>query len=315
MGERSVVLGSSCNRLRLFRRPGRSPRAHPDTAVTAHGRTERPTPDRAHCWPKRAPLPDQESGAPVAVSGSARSPRNSCNSFAILAALLSVTLVSGCAGPRTKSYSVLRDNGPSPASVERARKAVANLYPPRYRATQRAIITVGRKQFVCDGVLTVSPEQGAHLAVISTLGLVAEVRVTTNGAVEVLKVTPLFREAWSRDYVARDLLRLFVPGGDLEPAGRLPDGRLVLETRPTTNSVVTRYIFTPSGDRLQELEVSRQERRLYRASVRRYQKFAGYPFEIPSEFEVVTPNYRLELRTAELVVSSQRPRRGPGGSS
>jgi hypothetical protein len=31
--------------------------------------TERPTPDRAHWWPNRAPLPDQESGAPMAVSG------------------------------------------------------------------------------------------------------------------------------------------------------------------------------------------------------------------------------------------------------
>jgi hypothetical protein len=241
-------------------------------------------------------------------------PLANLNPLNLLAALLSVALVSGCAGPRTKSYSVLPDNGPSPPSIERARKAVTNLYPPQYRATQRAIITVGRKQFVCDGVLTVSPEQGAHLAVISTLGLVAEVRVTTNGAAEVLKVTPLLRETWSRDYVARDLLRLFVPGGDLESAGRLPDGRLVLETRPTTNSVVTRYIFTPSGDRLQEMEISCQERRLYRASMRRYQKFEGYPFEMPSEFEVVAPNYQLELRTAEVVVSSQPPLRGAGGS-
>jgi hypothetical protein len=151
-------------------------------------------------------------------------------------------------------------------------------------------------------MLTVSPQAGQHLAVISTLGLVTEVRVKTNGAIQLERVTPLFREAWSREFVSRDLRQLFAPSLDLEIGGRLPDQRFVLESRPTLDGYVSRYIFTPSGNRLQEMEVARAGRRWYHVSVKRYRQFAGFPREIPSDFEVVAPGYRLELRTAELAV-------------
>ena len=220
----------------------------------------------------------------------------------LFAALLLVGLVSGCAGRRARAYSVLPDNGDTGGVMARARMTLAQLYPAQYRATQRAIITIGRKQFVCDGVLTVSPQEGQHLAVISTLGLVTDVRVETNGAIQLVRVTPLFNETWSREFVSRDLRQLFVPNLDLEIGGRLPDERFVLESRPPLDTYVSRYIFTPSGDRLQEMEIARAGRRLYHVSVKRYQRFAGFPREIPSEFEVLAPSYRLELRTAELAV-------------
>ena len=151
-------------------------------------------------------------------------------------------------------------------------------------------------------MLAVSPQGGQHLAVISTLGLVTDVLVKTNGEVELLKVTPLFKEAWSRDFVARDLRQLFAPNLDLETGGWLPDGRLALESKPTADAYVTRYIFTPSGDRLQEMEIAHAGRRLYRVCVTRCQQFAGFPRQVHSDFEVVAPEYRLELRTTELVV-------------
>lgn len=220
----------------------------------------------------------------------------------LLAALLLVELASGCAGRRAKAYSVLPNDGDIGGATARARTTLAQLYPPQYRATQRAIITIGRKQFVCDGVLTVSPQDGQHLAVISTLGLVTDVRVETNGAIQLVRITPLFREAWSREFVSRDLRQLFAPKLDLEVVGRLPDKRLVLESRPTSDALVSRCIFTPSGDRLQEMEIARAGQRLYHVSVKHCHQFAGFPREIPSEFEVVAPGYRLELRTAELAV-------------
>ena len=220
----------------------------------------------------------------------------------LFVALLLVELASSCTGRRARVYSVLPASGNTGGAMAQARTTLAQLYPPEYRATQRAIITVGRKQFVCDGVLTVSPRAGQHLAVISTLGLVTDVRVETNGAVELVRVTPLFKETWSREFVSRDLRQLFAPNLDLEFGGRLPDQRLVLESRPTVDASVSRYVFTPSGDRLQEMEIARAGRRLYHVSVKRYHQFAGFPREIPSEFEVVAPGYRLEIRTAELVV-------------
>jgi len=211
--------------------------------------------------------------------------------------------LGGCASRRVRAYPVLPETASDRTVETRARATLADLYPSHYRATQRAIISVGRKQFVCDGVLTVSPQNGAHLAVVSTLGLVAEVQVNTNHASRVLRVTPLFRPDWSREFVARDLRRLFLAPSDLDIAGRLLDGRFVLETRPALEANVVRYILSPTGEKLEEVEVARQGQRLYHALVRRYQKFAGVPAAVPAEFEVRARDYRLELRTAELVVS------------
>ena len=220
----------------------------------------------------------------------------------LAAALILVGLISGCTGPRARAYRVLADNSGSGEAMTQARKTLTQLYPPEYRATQRAIIRVGRKQFVCDGMLTVSPQAGWHLALISTLGLVTDVRLTTNGTVQVVRVTPLFTDAWSREFVSRDLRQLFALSLEIEIGGRLPDGRFVLESRKMSQTSVRRYIFTPSGDRLQEMEIADAGRRLYHVFIKRHQRFTAFPQEVPSEFEVFTPGYTLELRTVELGV-------------
>ncbi len=213
-----------------------------------------------------------------------------------------LVFLSACTAHRPRAYSVIKDTNVSGNAPQKARYTLAHVYPPRYRATQRAIITVGKQQYVCDGVLTASPEGGHHLAVISTLGLVTELRVTTNRTSELLRSTPLFREDWSRNFVSRDLRRLFVPRMDADRPGHLEDGRLVLETAPNAEGFLIRYIFSPDGERLQEVEVEQRGARVYHATVRRYQTFAGVGHEIPSEISVVAPAYRLNLRTAELTV-------------
>ena len=222
----------------------------------------------------------------------------------LVAALCAACLGSGCDQGRAPAYAIRRDDGRNPEAMAAAQGALARLYPPRYRATQRAIITVGRRQFVCDGVLAVSPQAGEHLAVVSTLGLVTEVQVATNGQTRLLRASPLLKETWSRDFVARDLRELFAPCAEGEPGGWLADGRLVLESRPRPDGSAARWVFTPSGQRLQEIEVVRGQRRLYLARIRQYRQFAGFPRGIPAEFDVRAPAYRLELRTAALTVLS-----------
>jgi hypothetical protein len=223
----------------------------------------------------------------------------------LLLLLLAAVWTSGCASPRIgPTLTVLPDGDSDGEAVARARQAIASLYPSRYRATQRVIITVGRKQFTCDGVLTAAPGEGHDLAVVSSLGVVTGLRVKPDGTCEILKVTPLFREDWSRRYVAEDLRRLFVRPAGLEPAGRLADGRLVLQTDTDTDGGRARYVFTNSGGRWQELELSRKGRAFYRVAVRRYRAFTGIPGEVPCEFEVNAGSHRLELRIAELSVPS-----------
>jgi hypothetical protein len=182
---------------------------------------------------------------------------------------------------------------------------MARLFPPQYRSVQRALITVAGKQFTCDGVLEVSTNAGWHLAIVSNLGLVAGLRVTRDGASEVLQVTPLFREAWTRQFVARDVRRLFLPPPEFVSAGRLADGRLVCETAAESDGAVARYVFSADGQQWQELEVSRGGRREYHALLRGYRTFAGTAQEVPAEMEVQAESYQLHLRLVALEVKDQ----------
>jgi hypothetical protein len=224
----------------------------------------------------------------------------------LLTFLLVSLLVAGCASDDRRSWRLSAPGLENQReSALRAQRTIAGLFPPQYRATHRAILTVGRKQFVCDGHLTVSTNEGWHLAVVSPLGLVAEVRVRRDGARDLLKVTPLLRAAWSRDFLARDLQWLFAPPGELRPAGRLADERLVFERPPGADGLLARYLFSASGDRWQELELSRQGRQLYHATLGAFRKFAGWPVESPSEIQVDAGAYRLHLRVVEMRLSEQ----------
>ena len=225
------------------------------------------------------------------------------------------SLVAGITGCATRhdaqQLQVLSGNGTDRAAVVRAQETIAGLFPPRYRATQRSIITVRRRQFTCDGALMVSPDTGCHLAVVSSLGLVTDLRVNNDGGCEILKVTPLFHEAWSRQFVARDLRWLFLPPANPEPAGRLADGRIVLQTRAAADGMLARYVFASTGDRWQELELVKNGRSYYHVTVRRYGAFGGIPAEVPCEFDVAAGPYRLDLRIVELTVPSAPGREGP----
>ena len=225
--------------------------------------------------------------------------------FIFFAALASVA-GGGCATRNQVAEAVvLPDDGSRPAAVQRAQQTIERLFPARYRATQRAIITARGKQFTCDGVLTVSPAEGYHLALVSSFGAVTDLRVKAD-EVALLKVTPLFRADWSRNFVARDLRELFVAPDRLQSAGRLADGRLVLRTGPGAGGAVADYVFSADGSRWEELFLANHGKTFYRAVARHYLKFAGMAAEIPDEFEVSAESYRLDLRITSLQPEAQR---------
>jgi hypothetical protein len=219
------------------------------------------------------------------------------NSF-LLASFVTVA-TGGCV---TRNHfaarSILPDDGSHGDAVQRARQTIAHVFPTQYCSTQRAIIMAGRKQFTCDGLLTVSPGDGYHLALVSSFGTVTELRVEADGATEVLKVTPLLPEDWGRRFVARDLRWLFVPPDNLQPAGQLADGRLVLQIVPDSTGASAEYIFSAAGSRWQELDLARNGKTFYRVVVEHYLKFPATAAEIPDEFAVIAESYRLELRVA-----------------
>ncbi len=181
----------------------------------------------------------------------------------------------------------------------RAQETLRRSFPPAYRAMHRAIVTVGRRQYVCDGFLVARAGAGLHLAMVSSLGLVAEARLRADGEGEVLKVTPLFRESWTRQYVLRDLRWLFAPPDEVHPVGGLPDGRLVLGTAPGPGARQARYVFSADGRRWEGLELADRGGSKYSAALSQHRSFGDGPQELPTEFSVDAGAYRLHLRVVE----------------
>jgi hypothetical protein len=212
-------------------------------------------------------------------------------------------LFAGCATSRPDAARTLaRPREDQVVAFARAQQTISRAFPSAYRATHRAVITVGKRQYVCDGFLTAGSDDGLHLALVSSLGLVAEVRLRANGSAEVVKVTPLFRESWSQDHVLRDLRRLFAPPAELLPAGSLANGQLALEPTATANGLRARYLFSADGQRWEELELWEKGRRTYRAILGPHRRYEGWPQDLPTEIRVDAGNYRLHLRVVELKI-------------
>jgi hypothetical protein len=182
--------------------------------------------------------------------------------------------------------------------IAAAREGLDRSWPPEFRAVQRVIITVGRKQYVTDGLLTASPSTGLHLAVISPLGLVTEVACSADGQSEVLRTTPLFPEDWARTHVARDLCWLFRPASGPLIAQQLPDGRLALETLEPGPS--RRYVWSAGGTRVEEFEAVEGGRRIYHARFGGWREFAPWPRPLPTTLQVDAGRYQLLVRIVQL---------------
>ena len=224
----------------------------------------------------------------------------------IFFAALLAALTGGCATQNHFSgFAVLPDDGGHQAAFLRAEQTIKNLFPAEYRATQRAIVTAGGKQFTCDGLLEASPAKGWHLAIVSSFGVVTDLRVKADGDCELLKVTPLFREDWSRRFVARDLRWLFVAPANLKPVGQRADGASVLQTAPDSSGVTARYIFSADGTRWRELDLMRDGKTFYRATPNNFRKYPDVSDEIPGGFDVSAEAYRLELRITGLTVTKE----------
>jgi hypothetical protein len=222
-----------------------------------------------------------------------------------LTGLAALILLTGCATSRIGTGAALTPPREDQVSVfARAQQTLEHSFPPAYRATHRAVITMGRRQYVCDGFLTADPTNGVHLALVSTLGLVGEVRLGRDGAAEVVKVTPLFREDWSREYVLRDLRWLFAPAGEVHAVGALAGGQLMLASRETRDGVQAFYRFSADGRRWEELELRAPGRPVYRAVLTRSRQYEGWPRELPYEIRVEAGTYQLHLRVAELTIRS-----------
>jgi len=144
-----------------------------------------------------------------------------------------------------------------------------------------------------------------HLAIVSNLGLVAGLRVNRDGSCEVLQVTPLFREAWTRQFVARDVRRLFIPppGVRFRRAIWLT-GRLVCEPARSPRRSGT-LCLSADGQQWQELEV-RARPREYHAWLARLSHLCRNHARSACGMEVQAESYQLHLHLVELSLRMDR---------
>lgn len=212
--------------------------------------------------------------------------------------LAGLLVVGGCAtAPRFDSLSVLPDDGRNPEALQRAKQVIAHVFPPPFSAVQRAIISVAGRQFTCDGLLKSPPSstEGWHLVIVSSFGTVTDLRVQPDGGTELLKVTPLFRSDWSRDYVARDLRWLFMPPPELQSSEWLPDGRPVWQTTADTAGISGEYIFSANGSQWEELDLRKAGKTFYRVRIKHYLTFPDMIYPMPDVFQVDAEHYQMEL--------------------
>jgi len=108
--------------------------------------------------------------------------------------LLWLLLAAGCATPLT------------PGNLPRADIS----FPADALVTQRAVLTAHGRQFTLNGYLALSRTGGKRLIVTENFGAVlADVLVKPDGAVHVMRSSPVFRRAWIERYVAADLQCIF----------------------------------------------------------------------------------------------------------
>lgn len=117
------------------------------------------------------------------------------------ASLLLVVLLAGCT---TWGVSLRWNSDPE---LEAKARQVLSTRPARL--TQRAVVKVRGREFSCDGVVQFQADGGLRLAVLSPMGVMAELRMDKEGAIEVVKTTPSFRNAWAQEYIGTVVKLLF----------------------------------------------------------------------------------------------------------
>lgn len=133
-----------------------------------------------------------------------------------IAGLLLAVALSGC---RTTPKEML----PSPPEA----------FPADAFITQRGVLTVRGRQFTLNGYLARSATGGERLVVTENFGTVlADLLITRDGSVQVMRSSRALRAEWISRYVAADLLCLFgnAPCSDC-PGRKLGPGHFRIERR------------------------------------------------------------------------------------
>jgi len=228
--------------------------------------------------------------------------------------LLLLGAIGGCA--TRQPDPLLFPAGTTPLTAgdrARAETTLRELFPAPYRAVHRGVITQRGQQFTCDAMLSVAENRSAHLALVSALGAVTELRLEPQGTCVVLKVTPLFREAWTRKYVARDLRWLSLPPPTITDAARAVDGRILLQALGEDAVTRATYVMSAAGDQWEALELHHPRDGRSDVTVQPARRREDGGPTVPAAYEVVTPRYRLDLRVLEVKHTERELREPTGG--
>ncbi len=93
--------------------------------------------------------------------------------------------------------------------------------PPDAMITQRGVLTVRGRQFTLNGYLARSATGGKRLIVTENFGgVLADVLIKPDGAVQVMRSSRAFKPTWIRRYLAADVECLFGDGSSTDCPGQ-----------------------------------------------------------------------------------------------
>jgi hypothetical protein len=99
---------------------------------------------------------------------------------------------------------------------------VAGSFPADALMIQRAVLTVGGRQFTLNGYLALSKTGGKRLVVTETFGAVlADVLVKLDGKIYVMRSSQLLRPEWIQRYVVADLECIFGNAPQINCPGKI----------------------------------------------------------------------------------------------
>ena len=206
-------------------------------------------------------------------------------------------LLAGCAAPSWRQPAAILATPGDTAVISRARTTLTEAFPPAYEATQRVILTVKGKQYAYNAWLKAEADGSRRLVLYGPLGLMTELRMRPDAAVEVVRMTPLFRESWVREFVARDLRSLFSLPEAASWLGTGTDGGVILGQTDPADGSLRRFQLDAADGHWKSVEWVSGEKCLWRAEILNWKSFPGFAAPIPAEFSLQSLHYSLHLVT------------------
>ena len=217
----------------------------------------------------------------------------------VLALAAALAILGGCA-------TMPADEHVAPADAELARelkKSMDCMYPPRFNAVHRALLTIRGRQLAMIGYVSAERSGRLRLAAAGDLGgTIFEAERGADGGRRVLRRVPSFPQEWVTDGALRDAALIC---GERPSAAAAAvahaDGSIGL-VDDLGNGVTREFVFAGIPPRLTRCILTRRGAVVTEARFERLAAFDGWPRQIPTRILITDRGlgYSVDVTVLEL---------------